>query len=138
MRRRTPKQESQKKPDEDLEFQKKLLAGIEDDWLMARIRGEAESTERLLDDAYLGSTSDGMSQTKADFVRSVQSSRGPYAQGDHTSRQIQFSGDTAVSAGVVTMKSADRESRFRYLRVYRKLDGEWRLIASQSTRILAA
>ncbi len=71
MRRRTRKQESQQKPEEDLEFQKTLLAGIEDDWLMARIRGETESTERLLDEDYYGSTSDGMPQTKADFVRFV-------------------------------------------------------------------
>jgi hypothetical protein len=134
-KRRTRKQGPEQVPAEDLEIHKTLLRKIEDDWLMARIRGDAESTQRLLDETYQGGTSDGLAQTKADFVRFVESSRGPYTCGDHAVRNIQIHGDTAVSTGVVTLRSVNRENPFRYLRVYRKRDGEWRLIASQSARL---
>ena len=135
---RTKKQAADRAPEEDQETHRTLLSGIEDDWLTARIRGDAESTRRLLDESYQGCNSDGLAQNKSDFVQFVESSRGPFADGVHTDRNIQIHGDMAVSTGVVTLRSADREHAFRYLRVYRKRDGEWRLIASQSTRLRTA
>ena len=132
---RSRKQGGEKISEEDQELDRALLSKIEDEWLTARIRGDAESTQRLLDDTYQGCTSDGLAQTKAEFVRFVELSRVPYTHGDHTERKIHTHGDTAVSAGVATLKSSDRENSFRYLRVYRKHGGEWRLIASQSTRL---
>jgi len=137
-RGRSRKQDSAERSEEELEVDRTLLSKIEDDWLRARISGDAELTQWLLDDGYQGGTSDGLAQTKADFVRFVESSPGACTSGDHTERDIQIHGDTAVSTGVVTMRSAGRENPFRYLRVYRKRDGEWRLIASQSTRLRTA
>jgi hypothetical protein len=129
-----PEEKSRITAPQDADFLRAHLSRIEDLWLAERIRGEAESTELLLDESYLGSTSDALPQTKADFLRFVRSSPSTYTGGEHAERDIRFYGDVAVSTGTVTLTSADRESRFRYLRVYRKVDGEWRLVASQSTR----
>jgi lysylphosphatidylglycerol synthetase-like protein (DUF2156 family) len=48
-----------------------LLSKTEDNWLDARVRGETSFSGELLDDAYQGATSDGVLQTKADFIQSI-------------------------------------------------------------------
>ena len=121
-----------KTDEEDQELNSNLLSSMEDEWMAARLRGDTESTERLLDDSYQGATSDGQPQTKADFVRAVESSR-VFTDSGHTERKIRVHGNVAVSTGLATLRSPDRELSFRYLRVFRKRGGEWRLIASQST-----
>jgi hypothetical protein len=115
-----------------------ILSRVEDEWLAARLRGETESTERLLDDAYQGATSDGLPQTKADFVRAIETSGTAATDSNQTERSIRVYGTVAVSSGVATLRSPDRANSFRYLRVFRKSGGEWRLIASQSTRLRVA
>jgi hypothetical protein len=138
VKRRTGKQGSEQIPAEDRELHRTLLWKIEDDWLTARLRGETESTERLLDETYQGGTSDGLAQTKADFVRSVKSSRAFYTDGSQTGRSIQLHGDTAVSTGLATLQTENQRYAFRYLRVFRRSEGEWRLIASQSAGLRTA
>jgi|SRR5215472_3476042 hypothetical protein len=137
MPRRYWKRPSGRSDDENQELNKTLLSSIEDQWLAARLRGETESTERLLDANYLGTTSDGVLQTKADFIQRIAQSRVSFTQGEHTERYIRFYGDIAVSVGVATLRAPDRSHSFRYLRVFQKNEGSWRLIASQSTRIRA-
>jgi hypothetical protein len=122
----------------DQQSSQALLSRIEDDWMAARVRGETESTERLLDDTYQGSTSDGVPQSKEDFVQSVASSRRTFTTGEHTERSIRVYKDVAVSMGIATLRSPDCQNSFRYLRVFRKSRDEWHLIASQSTRIRPA
>jgi len=51
-----------------------LLTALEDEWLASRLRGDTDVTERLIDERYQGHTSDGLVQTKADFLSAVQSS----------------------------------------------------------------
>jgi hypothetical protein len=121
--------------DEEIQLDRKLLSRTEEEWMASRLRGEAETTERLLDENYRGTASDGRSQTKDDFVRAVASSQDAAISADHAERNIQIYGDIAVSTGIVELKSSDRVHSFRYLRVFRKTENEWRLLASQSTRL---
>lgn len=112
-----------------------LLTAHEDEWIASRLRGETEFAERLIDERYQGHTSDGVVQTKADFVRAIESPGTRYTEGEQTDRAIRVLGDAAVSTGVVKLRAGDKSHSFRYLRVYGKHDGEWRLMASQATRL---
>jgi hypothetical protein len=109
------------------------LQRIEDDWMAARIQGEAESTQILLDENYQGSTSAGIPQTKADFLNAVRSSRLVFKDFVHTERIMKIHGNTAISTGVATLSSPGKQHSFRYLRVFLKRRNDWCLIASQST-----
>jgi hypothetical protein len=120
---------------ETLKEQITALHGLEDEWLKARARGDATLSERLLDDAYRGSNSDGVIHSKVDFLNAMRSSANESAEGEHTDREIQIVGDVALSLGVATIRHSGRTNSFRYLRVYVKHGDEWRLLASQSTRL---
>jgi hypothetical protein len=121
----------------DSEYEKTLLRQIEDEWLGARLRGEIEATQRLLDDSYEGTTSSGVVQTKTEFIKSLQLSRMLFTDAEHTVRNIRVHGNLAISTGTATLRSADRENTFRYIRVFLKNGGEWHLIASQATGLQA-
>jgi hypothetical protein len=138
MARERDRKKSFLKDENDEEFNRAFLSSIEDEWMAARLRGDTGLTERLLDEGYRGTTSDGLPQTKAEFVRTIELSRLTSMSADHTDRNIGVHGDVAVSSGLATLRALDRQHSFRYLRVYRKSRGEWRLIASQSTRVREA
>jgi hypothetical protein len=119
----------------DAQTAKDSLIEIEDHWMAQRLRGESDTTERLLADNFQGGTSDGLVQSKADFLQFIRDGHGIHESAQHLHRHIELHGQTAISTGVVALKSGNREQRFRYLRVFVNDDNEWRLIASQSARL---
>jgi hypothetical protein len=114
-----------------------LLTALEDEWLASRLRGDTDVTERLIDERYQGHTSDGLVQTKADFLSAVQSSGLRYTESEQNERTVRVLGDAAVSTGVIKLRSPERSHSFRYLRVFSKSEGQWRIVASQATRLRA-
>ncbi len=111
------------------------LHGLEDEWLKERARGDATLSERLLDDDYRGSNSDGVIHSKTDFLNTIRSAANDSAEGEHSDQEIQIIGDVALSRGVATIRNAGRAHSFRYLRVFVRHHDQWRLLASQSTRL---
>lgn len=114
-----------------------LLSQTEDAWMTARLLGKSKIVDQLVDDAYRGATSHGLAQTKKEFLEAVESSAGAFTQYVHSERTIDVLGNVAISTGVATLTSPRRRHSFRYLRVFSKNKGRWKLIASQSTRLPA-
>lgn len=113
------------------------IKDIEDAWIADRLKGEVGSTERLLSDDYQGGTSSGHAQTKTDFVASIKAGVCKFKNFRSDERSIRVSGDIALSVGRAVFESSDRQHSFRYLRVFKRYeDGQWHLVASQSTLIL--
>jgi hypothetical protein len=122
---------------EDRTAETALLSQTEDAWMAARLLGKKKIVEQLVDEAYRGATTHGVAQTKKDLVDSVDSSSGSFTECIHSERAIDLVGNVAISTGVATLTSPKRRHTYRYLRVYSKSRGKWRLIASQSTPISA-
>jgi len=114
-----------------------LLSQTEDAWMAARLLGKAKIVDQLVDDAYRGATSHGLPQTKKEFLEAVVSSAGAFTQYVHSERTIDVLGNVAISTGVATLTSPRRRHSFRYLRVFSKHKGKWKVIASQSTPLPA-
>src|SRR5580765_5460306 len=99
---------------ETLKEQIATLHGLEDEWLKERARGDATLSERLLDDAYRGSNSDGIIHSKADFLNAIRSAANESGEGEHSDREIQIVGDVALSRGIAIIRKAGRTHSFRY------------------------
>jgi len=112
-----------------------LLWKVEDDWMNDRLLSDATSSDNLIDDEYQGSTSFGQTQTKAEFIKATLSHTGAFTSQTQSERAIKYSGDLAISTGKATLVGPGRQHSFRYLRVFTKKDGGWRLLASQSTPV---
>ena len=106
---------------------------LEDDWMTDRLAADVRSSQLILDDNYEGTTSFGLVQSKQDFIKTTQAASGAFVEHAQRDRSVQYSGTTAVSIGTATLSGDGRKHSYRYMRVFTRKDGQWRLVASLST-----
>jgi ketosteroid isomerase-like protein len=116
------------------------VLAAEDQRFAAMMRGDTAAVRaRLADDlAYTHTT--GARQDKAEFLRSLSTGQLRYRSIVPTERSVRILG--AEGAVVVGRSNMQVESGgqvlvfvIRYLAVYRRVAGEWQLVAWQSTRL---
>jgi len=124
-------QETHKKSKGTAEAQ---IMRLEDEWVMSRANKDAAATKALLADDYLGGGVGGQSQTKQQFVDLV--TAGQFAgKPEQSERKVRIYGNTAISTGLVTGVGPTPTDKIRFIRVYAKRNNQWRLVASQGTRV---
>jgi hypothetical protein len=131
---------------------------LENELVEAGLRGDAATTDRLMADDYFFMTCDGVAdenlkavllvrmksgESVADLLAGMKSDEGDEpapqpAKIDDT--QVHIYGDTGVVIAGSTYKSRGKDGRdvelpTRYLRVWTRRQGRWRLVAGSSTRI---
>lgn len=105
---------------------------------LAQVRSDRAELERLLADDYRLFNSAGHVQDKAAFIADST------APGFHMEPFVveepleTVRGDTALLGGVATLKGTDGgqafTARLRFMDVWAKRDGQWRVIFTQATR----
>ncbi|HKG58391.1 MAG TPA: nuclear transport factor 2 family protein [Pyrinomonadaceae bacterium] len=124
------------------------LIKIEREWADASKTHNAEAVKRLLADSAVIVYPDGMTATKADEVRTIESgalSADSFEMFDPKVTVIDgdaafMSGRSVIKNGKFTMPNQKRpidiSGEYRFLDVYAKRDGKWQIVASQATKIL--
>ena len=88
--------------------------------------------ESLLAEDFIYTHSNGMSQDKGAFIDGIMAREGPPRR-DLSEIEGELHGDVAVSRGNLDVVYADgRRLVFRYVRVYRQQDGDWRPISHRT------
>ncbi len=81
----------------------------------------------------------GQTETKAEFLSTLQSQTLRYESIEPKNVQVRIYGSTAVVTGLSEMRvtAQDQELAFaiRFIEVYGRKDGSWQLVAWQSTRL---
>ena len=117
----------------------KEIEGLELDWRQAQLTNNVAAADRLLADDYLGISSNGTLETKADELTRRRSGTLHITQLDLSDIKVRIYGDTAVvtSKADVVGKNGDRDisGRFRYTRVYSNREGQWRIVSFEASRI---
>jgi ketosteroid isomerase-like protein len=114
------------------------LAKAAHDYDQAQIRSDKAELTRLLADDYLLQNSAGQVQDKASFIADST------APGFHIEPFVieepveKVLGDTALLGGVSTLKGTDGgkafSARLRFVDVWARRDGQWRVVFTQATR----
>jgi hypothetical protein len=108
--------------------------------VLATLRGDADRLARLLSDSLVYGHADGRVQTKEVLLAAVRTNRIKYEAYDYLEKNItRVSDDLAIMTGRVHLKASAGpehvEFALRFLSVWRREDGVWRLFAYQSTRL---
>jgi hypothetical protein len=108
--------------------------------VLSTLRGDAERLGRLLSDSLVYGHLTGGTQTKASLLEAVRTNRIKYEAYDYLEEKItRVSDDVATITGRAHLKaSAGTEHvdyAVRFLAVWRREDGVWRLFAYQSTKL---
>lgn len=108
--------------------------------VLSTLRGDADRLARLLSDNLTYGHADGRVQTKEVFLAAVRTNKIKYDAYDYLETKIsRVSDDLATMTGRAHLKaSAGKEHvefAVRFLAVWRREEGVWRLFAYQSTRL---
>ena len=103
----------------------------------AQTKRDAAALDALLHEELYYLHSNGLIESKKDFINSVRGGKIVYASMEATDRRLRVYGKTAVLTGLVTVSGQYQGKEFElglyYTSVYRKRRGRWQLVNWQST-----
>ena len=104
----------------------------------AQVEQNGTALQSLLHNDLYYLHSNGLIETKADFIASVNSGKITYQEMFPIERALKRFGKTAIITGLVLVRGSYQGQSFSitlyYTSVYRKEDGRWQLLNWQSTR----
>ena len=113
------------------------LSSLEDRRCAALIQGDVARLADLLSDDLLWTHSSARQDTKSSFLAALGEGSTRYLEIQRSEEKIRVRGDVAVFTGVADMraivKAEEKVLRNRYLNVWTREDGRWRMLAWQST-----
>jgi uncharacterized protein (TIGR02246 family) len=115
------------------------LSSLEDRRCAAMVRADIASLEELFADDLIWVHSSAHKDTKASYLAALSQGATRYLEIDRSEEVIRVRGDVAVINGVADMRAIVRGEemvlRNRYLNVWTREDGRWRMSAWQSTAV---
>ena len=110
---------------------------VEDRRVKAMIDDDFAALDAILADDLTYAHSSGALDTKASYLEALKSGKTKYLTFDRTPSVVRLYGDTAVVTGAATLSLRGQAAPFslRYTLVYVRRDGQWRMVAWQSTRL---
>ena len=109
------------------------LAGLDPKMDTAMAQQDRATLESLLADDFLYTHSNGMTQNKREFIEPIMARENP-PQRLLSESVGELHGDIGVTRGNLDVVYSDGRPRllFRYVRVYRNIDGEWHPISHRT------
>ena len=115
------------------------LRELETHWQEALTRRDVAMLDRLMAEDYVLTTVSGEVVNKARVLAEVKSSNAT-AEVHNTDVAVRVYGDAAVVTGLVLISgrfnNQDVRTQSRYMKVYVKRKGQWRVVAAQATLII--
>lgn len=117
----------------------KALLAIDASWNSLRLESDVEGLERLLGDDWVLTHSDGRVQDKTDYLKELSSRTRANQVIENQDVEVRLHGDIAVVTGT-SVQAGTRDGqpwsgRFRFTRTWILREGNWRMLASHSSRI---
>lgn len=110
------------------------LTELEHDWTVANINADKKQLDRILADDYVGTSSDGKNQGKAEYLRTIE--RDTHIQEwDFEDLKVDLKGDRATLTGVIRLKLQDREAAYEFTDKFVWREGRWQAVSSEVSRI---
>jgi ketosteroid isomerase-like protein len=105
----------------------------------ASVKGDHAFFNALAVSNFMAIDPQGKLSTKADVLKSRQRHEMKYDSIEVDNEQVRVYGNAAIVTGTSSVKGhhlgSDSSGQYRYTRVYVKVQGEWQIASSQSTRI---
>lgn len=115
------------------------VLAVERAWTEAHLRGDVETIARLMADDYLKIESDGSVSDRAKTLARYTPETRYWEKAEGDEYIVRVYGETAVVVGRWSARGMNNGTRFdysaRFLSVYVKRAGEWKIATDQTTEI---
>ena len=110
---------------------------VEDRRIKAMIDDDLATLDAVLADDLTYGHSNGVVDTKASYLETLRSGKTKYQTIERLPSVVRVYGDTAIVTGMATVGLRGQAAPFtlRYTLAYVMRDGQWRMVAWQSTRL---
>lgn len=118
---------------------RKEIEALEDQWRQAILTNNVSVMDHLLADDYIGITSNGTVETKAQDLAQRRAGTVRITELDLSDMHIRAYGDTAVVTSKAELKgtngASDISGEYRYTRVYNRRLGQWKIVSFEASRM---
>jgi len=108
-------------------------------WAQAAIKGDVAALDKILADDLTHTHGGGRTESKAQFLEAIRSGTQKYEAIDYGEINVRVYGSTAIVTSEPNIRTVNSgqpsSSHSRFLHVFVKQGGTWRMVAHQSTRI---
>ncbi len=115
------------------------VLAVEQAWTEAHLRSDIATIEKLMVDDYVRINSDGSVTDKATTLATYQPDVRTWEFTRSDEHDVRIYGDTALVIGRWTARGENNGVRFdyaaRFLSVYVQRNGQWQMVAEQSTEL---
>jgi ketosteroid isomerase-like protein len=117
----------------------KEIEALEQQWQQAIVNNNVGQMDHLLADDYIGITSNGTVENKAQALAQRRAGTVRITKLDLSDIHIRVYGDTAVVTSVADLVgsngASDISGEYRYTRVYTRRLGHWKIVSFEASRM---
>ena len=106
------------------------LTDLENDWTVANINADKKKLDRILADDYVGQTSEGKPQGKAEYLKTIERDNS-IQKWNFEDLKATLLGDRATLAGIIRLQINDKEAVFKFTDKFVWRDGRWQATTSE-------
>jgi ketosteroid isomerase-like protein len=118
---------------------RKEIEALEQKWRQAILTNNVSDMDHLLADDYIGITSNGTVETKAQDLAQRRAGTVRITELDLSDMHIRVYGDTAVVTSKAQLQgtngASDISGGYRYTRVYNRRLGQWKIVSFEASRM---
>ena len=116
------------------------LVVLEKEWNAARIRGDGQALDSLLDSAWTMIHVDGLVESRDSYIKGITSGARQIQEIVTEEQAIQIRGNVGIVSGVVRQRGSRRgevrQGRLRFTHVWLRDGARWRMLVSHSTELI--
>ena len=105
------------------------LKNLEHEWTAANINADKQKLNKILADDYVGQTSDGKAQGKAEYLKTIERDT-TIQEWDFEDLKVDLMGDRAALTGIIRLTLRDREVAYNFTDKFVWRDGRWQAVGS--------
>lgn len=106
------------------------LTAIEHEWTVANINADKKKLAQILADDYVGTSADGKSQGKAEYLRTIERDTS-IEKWDFEDLKVALRGDRATLTGKIRIQISGQEAVYRFTDKFVWRDGRWQAVGSE-------
>lgn len=110
------------------------LTDLENEWTVANINADKKKLDRILADDYVGKSSEGKSQGKAEYLKTIEPDK-TIQKWNFEDLKVGLTGDRATLTGIIRLQVKDQEVAFNFTDKFVWRDGRWQATGSEVTPI---